>query len=123
MGLMTNVTILNDHINEINENPVAWWNEVYHQICSSRARKENYSNNTTVNSVEHADTTTILAVGGNHTTVLGHDFGVSHHTEEGQITILKTLANKLGYRLVKKQDPKDKIHTIKSISTTIIKKP
>jgi len=102
MGLMTNVTILNDHINEINEDPLAWWNTVYHQICSSQARDVNYSNNTTVNSVEHADTTTILAVGGNHTTVLGYTTNTSHHKEEEQVEILKALASNLGYRLVKK---------------------
>ena len=102
MGLMTNITILNDHINKINEDPIAWWNSVYHQICSSRARKENFSNNTTVNSVQHADTTTILAVGGNHTTVLGYTHHTNHHKEEQQVEILKALAADLGYRLVKK---------------------
>ncbi len=108
MGLNTNITILNDHINEICKDPAKWWDNVYNQICSTRARNENFCNNTTVNSVEHADTTTILAVGGNCTTVLGHDFGVHHHTEEGQITILKTLADRLGYRLVKKTKKKSK---------------
>ena len=102
MGMMTNITILNDHINEINDDPVKWWDNVYNQICSSGARKENYSNDTTVNSVEHADTTTILAVGGNHTTVLGHTHNTSHHKSEEQIQILKHLASKLGYRIVKK---------------------
>jgi putative N-acetylmannosamine-6-phosphate epimerase len=102
MGLMTNITILNDHINEINNNPTAWWNSVYHQICSTQARELNYSNETTVNSVEHADTTTILAVGGNHTTVLGYTQHTSHHKEEQQVEILKSLAADLGYRLVKK---------------------
>ena len=120
MGIMTNITILNDHLHEINEDPVAWWNNVYQQICSSRARGQNYDNSTTVNSVEHADTTTILAVGGNHTTVLGHTHHTSHHKEEDQVEILKSLAAELGYRLVKKQDPSKKLHGIKSLPTSTI---
>lgn len=102
MGTMTNITILNEHINEITKNPDAWLNKVYKQICSSRARKENCSYNTTVNSVQHADTTTILAVGGNYTTVLGYTHHMRHHEEYEQVGILKSLAAKLGYRLVKK---------------------
>ena len=101
MGLMTNITILNDRLSEINEDSVTWWKNVYHQICSTRARKENYSNTTIVNSVEHAEVTTILAVGGNHTTVLGHTSDTRYHEEESQIEILKALAKARGYRLVK----------------------
>ena len=102
MGIITNITMLNDHINTINEDPVKWWNEVCHQICSLRAREQNYSNATTVNSVEHSDTTTVLAVGGNHTTVLGYSPNINHHKKEAQVEILKALASDLGYSLVKK---------------------
>ena len=101
MGFMTNITILNDTIDEISADPVAWWNDVYNQICSTNLRKRNLSNNTTVNSVEHADTTTIIAVGGNCSTVLGRTIHNKHSSKEDQIKILEDLAGNFGYHLEK----------------------
>lgn len=50
----------------------------------------------------HADGTAIVAVGGNCGSVLGHYFSYMHHEPKVQLDILKHLANKMGYRLVKK---------------------
>lgn len=101
MGLMTNITILNDTLHEISADPVTWWNNVYNQICSTELRESNLSNDTTVNSVEHADTTTIIAVGGNCSTVLGRTYHNRHSSKEDQIKILEDLADNLGYHLEK----------------------
>lgn len=54
----------------------------------------------------HADTTTLLAVGGNYGTKLGEFWGFSHHTKEAQVHILKEYADKLGYKIVKKPSKK-----------------
>jgi len=50
----------------------------------------------------HADNTTLIAVGGNYGTKLGEFWGYSHHTEEKQIELLESLADKLGYKISKK---------------------
>lgn len=50
----------------------------------------------------HADSTTLVAVGGNCGTNLITTYGWNHHTEEGQIRLLKELADKYGYNLRKK---------------------
>lgn len=79
-----------------------WWGKIYSHICSPSERKNNVDKRTTINSVVHADTTTILAVGGNYTTVLGYSAETGHHTEKGKVALLKSLASDLGYKLVKK---------------------
>ena len=50
---------------------------------------------TTINSVEHSNPTTILAVGGNHTTILGYSSNTNHNDKEEQIKILQMLIKDL----------------------------
>jgi len=54
--------------------------------------------------VEHADTTCVIATGGNHGTVLAKVFGLDygHHDREHIIKLLGAVASDYGYRLVKK---------------------
>ena len=105
MGLMTNVSILNDVIGEYGlsvAKKVEFFDLIYNQMCSSQAIEAAQHSGVVVNSVEHSSTTTIIAMGGNHSTVLGHTLASSHHTPEGQLAILKELADDLGYRITKK---------------------
>ena len=51
----------------------------------------------------HADGTALVAVGGNYGTSLGEFYYVGDHgTEDGQVALLKALADKLGYSVSKK---------------------
>jgi hypothetical protein len=103
MGLMTNITILNDSIEDIEKDLKGWWeNKVKIPMSSTEIRENMISNDTTVNSVEHSSVTTILAVGGNHTTVLGYSsLNENHADPEVQIKLLKELASTLGYKVIK----------------------
>jgi hypothetical protein len=51
----------------------------------------------------HADATGLIAVGGNHATKLLIERNIPHHTEEGQVELLKALADKLGYSVRKRK--------------------
>jgi hypothetical protein len=63
----------------------------------------NFGNAASVISQQHADLTQIVAVGGNHGSLLGMVLGGGrHHEQETQLKILKDLAGQLGYDLRKK---------------------
>lgn len=47
---------------------------------------------------DHADATQLIAVGGNFATKVFTGCG-SHHTEEGQVALLRQWAESLGYRI------------------------
>lgn len=106
MGYNSVVLILNDCLAEIEQdknfgkkvsNEILKWNKtkretIYSGCCTNAAE---------VLSCEHADVTQIIAVGGNCGEVLINCWHVNHSTKEGKIQILKDLADKLGYRVVK----------------------
>ena len=110
MGFNSTVLILNDRLGEIESNPEGFVKEMLDTIsmigCSDKSG-DFYPGQSTVMSCAHADTVTILAVGGNCSTVLGRAYnGGVHHTEEAQVGILRVLADKYGFRLVKKRKKK-----------------
>ena len=45
----------------------------------------------------HSDQTKVIAFGGNCYTEMYHGPGHNHHTKEGQLALLKIMANELGY--------------------------
>ncbi len=50
---------------------------------------------------QHADYTGVIAVGGNHGTVIGSTFnGGRHHTPEERLSVLRAVADHLGFDLV-----------------------
>lgn len=109
MGFNSSVFISNDSLHEIESDPK--FGEKLAQ-----AIQRHYASNTPVYidtefrsqvacvmSCSHADNTTVIAVGGNHSTVLGEIYNNGNHSKpEDQIKLLKALAEKMGYRLVKK---------------------
>ena len=114
MGYNTTLVILNDAMSEITKDPVGWWEETQHNIASFQRRPSldtgndygfgMHANWFEVAQVAHADVTSVIAVGGNYSTVLLAEYGLgSQHTEEGQIKILKALAKKLGYNVSRKR--------------------
>ncbi len=109
MGFNSTVLVLNDRLGEIERNPEEFVKEMLYAIQRSSMREQEEFNpgQTTVMSCAHADTVTILAVGGNCATVLGRVYnGGVHHTEEAQVKILRELASKYGFSLRKKPAPK-----------------
>ena len=108
MGLNSTVIILNDGLHEIQEDK-EFGAKVAAAIQKLRPNQAevigsgSHSNVAYVVETHHADNTAIIAVGGNHASNLGVTFKTTHHHKEDvQIDILKQLADRLGYRLVKK---------------------
>jgi hypothetical protein len=117
MGYNTTVIVLNDALHEI-EKDKEFGAKLALAIMKSRpGHREDISSNYFVNAAsviatQHADITSVVAIGGNHGTELGSFFNNGHHhTEEDKIKLLKDLADKFGYRLVKKR----KIHWKKKL--------
>lgn len=121
MGFNSTVFICNDAMDQIEKDPAGWWaatnRELVHATFGSggydgRPGPKNYGFGNHANafwavSNEHADVTVLIAVGGNHPTVLTkvHNGG-RHHTPEDQVELLRAAADKLGYDLRKKPQHK-----------------
>lgn len=111
MGFNSTVLILNDQLGSIERDPEGFVREMVNAIQrgSGSDQVDFGPGQSTVMSCVHADAVTVLAVGGNCATVLGRVYnGGLHHTEDSQVAILKTLADKHGFRLVKKPKKKGK---------------
>ena len=110
MGYNSGILVLNDRISEIERDPKKFVEEMVRSISKmsiSDGPVDFYPGQSTVMSCEHADAVTILAVGGNYSSVLGRFFnGGVHHTPEAQDDLLRRLANEHGYRLVRKSEKK-----------------
>jgi hypothetical protein len=118
MGFMTVVVLLNDRLDECRKNAVDLMERICHRAAGGETddRIEKWAANygypapehlilpsyVQIPSIHHADNTAIIAVGGNCTTKLGEFWGWSHHTPEAQLQILEEMADRMGYRLVKK---------------------
>ena len=108
MGYNTTVVVMNDALKNIKNDPnfgeklVAAINHL--QIDNKPIDvSATYGNSVNVNAVtviesHHADDFIVVAIGGNYGEVLGYGGTDSDNKEE----ILKTLANSMGYRLVKR---------------------
>lgn len=102
MGYNTSITICNDMLDQIRSHPDDFVEGITHYLNDGGGfGVGNYANGVTVHSANHADDTQLIAVGGNYSTKVFRGWG-PHHTEEGQIFLLKQWADSLGYRLVKK---------------------
>ncbi len=118
MGYNTTLLLLNDAIREIDKDPAGWWKETRLHLSTFNGRRDGesghdygfgtHANGFTIAQVAHADVTSLIAIGGNYSTVLLSEMGLgSQHTEEGQIKILKALARKLGYTVSRKPRKKE----------------
>jgi coenzyme F420-reducing hydrogenase delta subunit len=59
-------------------------------------------NAATVIETHHSSQTVVVGVGGNCATVLGRHYDFRKETDEEKLAVLRSLADQLGYRLVKK---------------------
>lgn len=99
MGYNTNITICNDNLSDYARNPTR-----FVDIIQRNIQKGGEAWDMTVHRSEHADSTQLIAVGGNFSTklyVTSHGLP-SHHTKEGEIALLKDWAAWLGFEVVKK---------------------
>jgi hypothetical protein len=113
MGWNTTVLILNDAVHLI-EGDKSFPGKLSQAIAlagAARGRRDgqvdvsigNHLNGCTVVTKHHADQTALIAVGGNHATVVHQTFGNDkHHTAEGQERLLRDWAEAMGFRLVRK---------------------
>jgi hypothetical protein len=107
MGFNSLIGVLNDRLSEIERDPEGFVREMIKGIhklsISSDGPIDFHPGQSTVISCAHADQVTVVAHGGNHSTVLGRVYnGGNHHTEEYQIDLLERIADDYGFRLVRK---------------------
>ena len=111
MGHNTSMLILNDALNSI-KNDKEFGRKVHEAVCelsSGRGQIDissgGHCNAATVVETHHADATSVVAFQGNLATVLAeHIYAYGDEPEE--IRILKQLADKYGYSLRKKYQPR-----------------
>ncbi len=114
MGYNTTVIVMNDALHQIAQDE-KFGEKLVDAICglsisddtegvrvpSRNVSAGGYVNAATAVETHHSNRNTIVAVGGNHATVIGYTFG-SHHNPEDKESILRWLASELGYSLRKK---------------------
>lgn len=104
MGFNSVLFTLNDRHHEIDDDPTEFWHNAREALAYIKPNepREFRGQHWAVSNM-HADHTVLIAAGGNYPTVLlTHWQRLSHSTNDGQLELAKALADKLGYRLVKK---------------------
>jgi hypothetical protein len=113
MGYNTTIVVMNDALDYIKRD-FRFGKTLAEQISEHYRDPNGYVdvpagghvNAASVIAQHHADVTSVVAVGGNHGTVIGCTRHASHHLQENQVLILKELAHQLGYDLRKKPSRK-----------------
>ena len=105
MGFNSVLMICNDAIHAIEKDPAGWWAEAWHSLSHAWRKPVEFGFGSHANGFwgvcnHHADMTSLIAVGGNHPTLI-HQGSGPHHTDEGVVDLLKQAAAKYGYRLVR----------------------
>lgn len=122
MGYMKVLMLLNDAEGSVDANPAGWWQECKNAFNKLWSKKRNpsgekdpetfgfdgYSNYWQAVWQEHADVTAMIMVGRNYATVVGSSLYGEHHTEEGQIRIMKDILERKGYTIRKKSPAKSR---------------
>lgn len=107
MGYNTTLVVLNDALHEIREDK-DFGRKVYEAALTvSRGKRVDisiggFANVATVIETHHADGIKLIAVGGN----CGQDLGYVGNYNATELDMLKALADKLGYSVSKKRQPK-----------------
>lgn len=115
MGFQTTITILNDALHDMESDPKGWVDKTIKQIQSHSGNQDaqsygfgGHANGFTIDAMHHADVTSVIAVGGNHSTVLGQFYNQGHHDNDTRLALMKKLAESMGYTLTKKRVKKEK---------------
>jgi len=115
MGWNTTVVILNDALHKIAEDPDFGKNVSDATLSlqgppgkNSTHISSGYGSAAEVVEKHHADSTVVLAVGGNSATVLHQTLGWRHNDPQFQLQLLREMADKMGYTLRKKPQKRTK---------------
>ncbi|MBU9200383.1 hypothetical protein KTD31_03320 [Burkholderia multivorans] len=113
MGYNATVVVIVDALNQIRNDP-----KFGHKLAEAVSIKAtnpradarhlditagNHCNAAHVVEVHHADNTALVSVGANLGLKQLERHGWHHHTEEGQVELLKAWAHKLGFDVVKRE--------------------
>ncbi|MCA1800167.1 MAG: hypothetical protein LC650_02620 [Actinobacteria bacterium] len=111
MGFNTVALLYNDHFHEIEKDPLAGRKLVTAALQADREghaeRRGNLVLGARVPGIGevlppvHADGNQILSAGGNMMSLLGVGYGSNAINDEGAVNLLKQVAKRYGYRLVK----------------------
>lgn len=108
MGYNTVMMVLNDALHLIKEDK-EFGRKIYdatYEAASGFKRVDisshGYCNVATVISCQHADIAQVVVVGGNYGTNIGNFWTRTYHTPEGELELIRELAEKHGYALRKK---------------------
>lgn len=100
MGWNTNITICNDNLSDYDRRPELFTKTIT-DAAATMGQVETWG--ITVHQPDHADNTQLIAVGANCSTKVHTTYFVPpHHTEEGQVAILRSWAQSLGYDIHKR---------------------
>lgn len=110
MGFNSVLFITNDNIHEIERDPGGWWREAWAALMGSFRGSStdgtfgfgSSANGFKAVSNEHADVRVVIVAGGNSAHVLDKTYVGVGHGRYDDLAIIKELAAKHGYRLVKK---------------------
>jgi hypothetical protein len=112
MGWNTSMIILNDAVHAIGQDK-DFGKKVHDAVlaCSNSNRNIDISSGGNVNAAtvietHHADSSVLLAVGGNNASVLCSVSDWRHGTALTQVKLLQELADRLGYRITRKRKQK-----------------
>lgn len=105
MGFNSTIVVMNDAVGDIEKDP-DFGKNLARAIASGKTKVDvragSSINAATVISNNHADYTSLVAVGGNCGTYLTGVYSFRHNEEAVQVELLKAFADKLGYKVVKK---------------------
>lgn len=97
MGYNTNITICNDRLSDYQRYPDRFMRVVEDGLFGGDTNNWGI----TVLPTDHADVTQLIAAGGNCATkVFTARCAKSHHTDGGQVELLRQWADAMGYKLV-----------------------
>lgn len=103
MGLNSTVLILNDGLGQLERNPDEFVTKLVNAINGNNPgyiSVGNFANPVTFVETHHSSQTSVVAVGGNHASVLGHS-SIGHHKYELRVELLKQIAKEYGYKLTR----------------------
>jgi hypothetical protein len=107
MGFNSVILICNDAVCKIEDDPKGWWKKAWSKLSELTYGKTktfghgNHGNAFQAVWNQHADFTGVIMVGQNGATVFGSSLYGKHHTEEGQLKILKEILRDKGYTIRK----------------------
>lgn len=109
MGYNSVVLLLNDQLNQLAQDPAKTVLGIIDAVRNFGYRHTRgdtqFAGQHEVVSSEHADHTVLIAVGGNYATIIHREaFCHAHHEEAHIVKLLRSAADKYGYRLVKKRN-------------------